>query len=358
MSKNDIAVVNQVVNDKYAIYEGDCMELIKSVSSDQIHFGIHSPPFISLYKFSDYDRDLSNSEGADFWQHYGFLISELYRVTMPGRLHAVHCMDLVASKRMHGEIGILDFRGDIIRAYQKAGWIYSGATVIWKNAAAAQARTKSHRLNHSQIVKDANICGPALCDYLLAFRKPGVNAEPISGCIPEYVGDGDYPIIPTRTDPIYDKQSDEEIMQRATGAYPELLEPTGAPDRQKWTNANDTKNWYSIETWRMYASPVWTDIRQNRVLRYQAARDKNDLQHVSPLQLDVIERAILLWSKPGETVLTPFLGVGSEVWAAVNMDRVGIGFELKPSYWIQASRNLEELTKHKATAGTGLFDNV
>lgn len=299
-----IKVVDQVITDDYAIYQGDSCEVIRAIPGDSIHFGIHSPPFEGLYKFSNYDRDISNNDGPQFWEHYAFLIQELLRVTMPGRLHAVHVMQLPTSKIRHGHIGMRDFRGEVIRAYEDAGWIFHSEVCIWKDPVVAQQRTKSIRLLHKQIVKDSTISGQGLADYIVTFRKPGDNPEPVSGCFDRYSG-------------------------------------TDEPDRGKYTTAMDGRNWYSIEVWQRYASPVWTDINQTRTLQYRGGRDEKDEQHISPLQLDVIERCIDLWSNPSDTVLTPFLGIGSEVFCAVQMGRKGIGIELKPSYFAQAKRNLE-----------------
>lgn len=302
---SDVHCVDQVVTPDYAIYQGDSCEVIRAIPGDSIHFGVHSPPFEGLYKFSNFDRDMSNNEGAQFWEHYQFLISELLRVTMPGRLHSVHCMQLPMSKIRHGNIGMRDFRGEIIRAYEDAGWIFHSEVCIWKDPVVAQQRTKSIRLLHKQIVKDSTISGQGLADFIVTFRKPGENPEPVSGCFSQWIGDGD------------------------------------GPDPAKYTTATDGRNWYSIEVWQRYASPVWSDINQTRTLQYRGGRDAKDEQHISPLQLDVIERCIDLWSNPGDTVLTPFLGIGSEVYAAVEMGRKGIGIELKPSYFAQAKRNLE-----------------
>ena len=296
---------DQVVTDRYGIYHGDACELIRAVPGDSIGFGVHSPPFEGLYKFSNSERDISNNEGGTFYEHYGFLIAELFRVTKPGRLHAVHCMQLPTSKTRDGFIGMRDFRGEIIRAYIAAGWIFHSEICIWKDPVVAQQRTKSIRLLHMQIVKDSAISGQGLADYVVVFRKPGDNAEPVSGGFDRYIGD-----------------------------------PKDEPDRSKYTMPMDARNWYSIEVWQRYASPVWTDIRQSRTLQYRAARDEKDEQHISPLQLDVIERCIDLWSNPGDTVLTPFMGIGSEVYCAVEMNRFGIGFELKPTYYAQAVRNI------------------
>lgn len=310
-----VKCVDQVITDDYAIYQGDSCDVIRAIPGDSIHFGVHSPPFEGLYKFSNFDRDISNNDGPDFWAHYAFLIQELYRVTMPGRIHAVHVMQLPTSKTRHGFIGMRDFRGEVIRAYQDAGWIFHSEVCIWKDPVVAQQRTKSIRLLHKQIVKDSTISGQGLADYIVSFRKPGENPEPVSGCFDEWHGEGD------------------------------------GPDPAKFTTPTDGRNWYSIEVWQRYASPVWADINQTRTLQYRGGRDEKDEVHISPLQLDVIERCIDLWSNPGDTVLTPFLGIGSEVYCAVEMGRKGIGIELKPSYFAQAVKNIAGLERHQ----TGLF---
>ena len=302
-----INAVDQVVTDQYAIYQGDSCEIIRALPGDSIGFGIHSPPFEGLYKFSNFDRDISNNDGPQFWEHYAFLIQEMLRVTMPGRLHSVHVMQLPMSKIRHGHIGMRDFRGEVIRAYEDAGWIFHSEVCIWKDPVVAQQRTKSIRLLHKQIVKDSTISGQGLADYVVTFRKPGDNPEPVAGCFDQYIGEGD------------------------------------GPDPAKYTTPTDGRNWFSIEVWQRYASPVWTDINQTRTLQYRGGRDEKDEQHISPLQLDVIERCIQLWSNPGDTVLTPFLGIGSEVYCAAKMGRKGIGIELKPSYFKQAVKNLDRI---------------
>jgi len=313
--------VDQKVTDEYAIYLGDSCDLLRAIPDNSIGFGIHSPPFEGLYKFSNSVRDISNNDGDDFWRHYGFIISELLRVTKPGRLCAVHCMQLPTSKTRHGHIGIRDFRGEIVRAYEDAGWYFHSEVCIWKDPVVAQQRTKSLRLLHKQIVKDSAMSGQGLPDYVVTFRKPGDNPDPVAGPFEEFVGDP-------------------------------AAEPASVDSRiMSGRSAEDAKKWYSIEVWQRYASPVWMDINQTRTLQYRGGRDEKDEQHISPLQLDVIERCIHLWSNPGDTVLTPFMGIGSEVYAAVEMGRRGVGIELKPSYYAQAVRNLEGLKKKQS----GLF---
>jgi len=315
-----INAVEQIVTPEYAIYQGDACELIRAIPGDSIHFGIHSPPFEGLYRFSNFDRDISNNDGPQFWEHYAFLIAELLRVTRPGRLHSVHCMQLPMTKITHGHIGMRDFRGEIVRAYEDAGWIFHSEVCIWKDPVVAQQRTKSIRLLHAQIFKDSTISGQGLADYVLTFRKPGDNAEPISGPFQQFVGTG-------------------------VDISPEAYERDKAGRAGDGKEAWPYETWKSILIWQRYASPVWMDIDQTRTLQYRGGRDEKDEVHISPLQLDVIERCIDLWSLPGETVLTPFLGIGSEVYCAVEMGRKGVGFELKPSYFRQAERNLSDLNR-------------
>lgn len=313
---NNVNVIDQFIGTNHAIYHGDACELIKGVPDNSIDFGIHSPPFEGLYKFTNSDRDVSNNEGAGFWQHYQFLIRDMLRVTRPGRLHSVHVMQLPATKGREGFIGMRDFRGDVVRAYQAAGWIMHSEVCIWKDPVVAQQRTKSIRLLHKQLCKDSSISGQGLADYLVTFRKPGVNEERIAGELTHYAGDG---------------------VDVSREAYDRQAAQTLADGREPWP----FKTWVSIMTWQRYASPVWSDIRQTRTLQYRSARDEKDELHISPLQLDVIERAMQLWSNPGDTVLTPFMGIGSEVYVAVETGRRGIGFELKDSYFKQAKANID-----------------
>jgi hypothetical protein len=319
---DEIKAVDQTITPEYAIYQGDSCEIMRAIPGDSIHFGIHSPPFEGLYKFSNYDRDISNNEGAGFWEHYAFLIQELHRVTMPGRLHAVHCMQLPMSKIRHGNIGMRDFRGEIVRAYEDAGWIFHSEVCIWKDPVVAQQRTKSIRLLHKQIEKDSTISGQGLADYMLMFRKAGDNPEPVAGMFDQFVGTG---------------------LDISREAYDRHAAQTRAEGREAWP----FEKWVSILVWQRYASPVWMDIDQTRTLQYRGGRDEKDEQHISPLQLDVIERCIDLWTNPGDVIITPFLGIGSEVYCAVKMGRRGIGCELKPSYFRQAAKNLDTLKEER-----------
>lgn len=315
----NIKAVDQVVRPEYAIYHGDSCELIRGVPDDSIHYGLHSPPFIGLYKFTNSQRDISNNEGDEFYRHYSFIIRELLRVTMPGRLHSVHVMQLPATKTHDGYIGVRDFRGAVIRAYEEAGWIFHSEVCIWKDPVVAQQRTKSIRLLHKQLAKDSTISGQGLADYIVTFRKPGDNADPVAGELERFVGD----------------DSLDVSMEAYTRHCAELEREGKTP----WP----FRQWRSIMTWQRYASPVWSDIRQTRTLQYRSARAEQDEAHISPLQLDVIERCIDLWSNPWETVLTPFMGIGSEVYGAVAASRRGVGFELKDTYFAQAVKNLAEL---------------
>lgn len=310
-------VIDQVITNTYAMYHGDSCDVMAGLPDDCMHYGLHSPPFEGLYKFTNSLRDVSNNEAGDFWEHYRFIIRELLRVTMPGRLHSVHCMQLPATKGREGFIGFRDFKGEIIRAYEAEGWHPHSEVCIWKDPVIAQQRTKSIRLLHKQLVKDSNYSGQGLADYVVTFRKPGDNPEPIAGGLTRFVGD-----------------NSTDVSREAYDAHCATLKGDG---REPWP----FKTWVSIMTWQRYASPVWNDIRQTRVLQYRNGRDEKDEKHISPLQLDVIDRCVELWSNPGERVFSPFAGIGSEVYGAVEMGRFGIGIELKDSYFRQAVLNLE-----------------
>lgn len=304
-----MAVNDQVITDKYAIYLGDCVEGMHALPDNSIHLSIYSPPFGGLYHYSSSERDLSNCDDYDkFFDHYAFVVRELARITLPGRISCVHCMDVPKSNS--GTDALIDFPGDIIRLHEREGWEFTGRRAIWKEPLAVRLRTMQKNLAHASLVADSADCGVASADYLLTFRKKGNNPVPIEHSIGmmEYAGEREVPH--------------------------ELHKYRGWSGKQ-------TENRYSHWIWRNYASSFWDDIRMNRVLPYKAARDKEDEKHVHPLQLDVIERCVQLWSNPGEKVLTPFMGVGSEVYMPVMLGRKGIGFELKQSYYNQAKRNVE-----------------
>lgn len=303
-------VVDQVVTDEYAIYHGDCMEVMPTLPDESIHLSVYSPPFGGLYHYSSSDRDLSNSRDYDeFFEHYGFVVEELARLTMPGRLTGVHCMDIPSGNT--GTDTLVDFPGDIIRLHARLGFRYVARYAVWKEPLGVRNRTMAKNLAHKTIVEDSSRCSVASADYLLMFRKKGDN-----------------PVAITHPNGLLEYAGEREIPR-------DLL-----PYRE-WAG-NQIENRYSHWIWRQYASAFWDDVRIDRVLPYKAARDKDDEKHVHPLQLDVIERCVHLWSNPGENVFTPFMGIGSEVYGAVVNGRRGIGVELKESYYRQAVKNVAE----------------
>jgi len=305
-----VAVLDQRIESEYAIYNGDCMEVMPTLPDGSVHLSVYSPPFAGLYVYSSSERDLSNARDyGQFLEHYGYVVRELHRVTMPGRMTAVHCMDVPESNTGKGD-ALRDFPGDIIRLHRDLGWDYAARYHVWKEPLTVRNRTMTKGLAHKTIVDDATRCSVASADYLLVFRKRGDNPVPVAHPVglTEYAGE--------RVPPA------------------ELLKYRG------WTG-NQIENRYSHWVWRQYASAFWDDVRLDRVLPFREARDEEDEKHVHPLQLDVIDRMVCLWSNPGETILTPFMGVGSEVYSAVRGGRRGIGVELKRSYYLQAIRNME-----------------
>ena len=275
---------------------GDSCERLAEIPDESVGLSVYSPPFASLFTYSPSPRDLGNNASRDeFFEHYGFIIRENLRVTIPGRICAVHVQQLATTKATHGVIGLTDFRGEVIRAYMGAGWIFHGEVTVDKDPQAQAIRTKAHALMFVTKNRDSSMTRPAMADYLLLFRKPGDNPVPI------------------KTD-------------------------------------------VSNDEWIQWARPVWLDIRETNTLNARVAREDADEKHLCPLQLDFIERVIRLWSNPGEVVLTPFLGIGSEVHTAVRLGRRGVGIELKPSYWRTAVNNLRALDEEMA-AGT-LFEGA
>lgn len=304
-----MAIEEQCVGDKYAIYRADCIELMAKLPKESIHLSVYSPPFGGLYHYSSNEHDLSNCDDyGQFFEHYAFVVRELHRLTLPGRMTAVHCMDVPSGNS--GCDYMIDFPGDIIRLHEKEGWRYCARYSVWKEPLAVRNRTMAKNLAHKTIVDDSSKCSNASADTLLVFRRSGKNEVPIAHPVGllNYAG--------------------ERIMPA------ELLPYRG------WTG-NQIENRFSHWIWRQYASAFWDDIRMNRVLPFRGARDSEDEKHVHPLQLDVIDRVITLWSNPGENVLTPFMGVGSEVYSAVTQGRRGIGAELKASYYRQAVKNMQ-----------------
>ena len=304
-----MAIGAQAITDQYALYLGDCMEVMETMPDESVDLSIYSPPFGGMYVYSSSDRDLSNYANTDdFFKHYEFIVRELFRLTPSGRMTAVHCMDIPTGNS--GCDNLFDFSGEIIRLHQKIGFHYVARYHVWKEPLAVRNRTMMKSLHHKTLVNDSSRCSVANADYLLVFRKRGENQVPVEhpNGLMEYAGEREIPS--------------------------ELLSHRGY-------TGNQIKNIYSHWIWRQYASAFWDDVRIDRVLPFHEAREEGDEKHIHPLQLDVIDRALVLWSNPGETVFTPFMGVGSEVYGAVMNNRKGIGVELKDSYYRQAVQNVE-----------------
>ncbi len=279
--------IDSCITDRFALYNGDSCEILTDIPDDSVHYEIFSPPFASLYTYSNSERDLGNCRSDDeFLEHFEFIARELYRVLMPGRLVSIHCMNFPAMKERDGYIGIKDFRGDLIRLFQKCGFIYHSEVCIWKDPVTAMHRTKAIGLLHKQLKKDSAISRQGIPDYLVTMRKPGDNAEPV-------------------------------------------------------THTNES---FPVNIWQRYASPVWDDINPSDTLQARSCRDEKDEKHICPLQLTVIRRGINLWTNPGDVVLTPFMGIGSEAVVALEQGRKAIGIELKPSWYRQAVRNCRGVT--------------
>ena len=272
------------IGEEYALYNGDSAEVLKMMPDESVHYIIYSPPFQSLYVYSNSDRDLGNCRtAAEFYEQFHFIGTELFRLLKPGRLMSFHCMNLPTSKERDGYIGIRDFRGELIKFFQNIGFIYHSEVVIWKDPVTAMQRTKALGLLHKQLKKDSCLSRQGIPDYLVTMRKPGDNPERV-------------------------------------------------------THTNES---FPVSMWQRYASPVWMDINPNDTLQYKSARENKDERHICPLQLPVIQRGIELWTNPGDIVLTPFMGIGSEVYTAVKMGRRGVGVELKDSYYRQAVANVK-----------------
>lgn len=303
--------MNQTIADSYALYHGDCIDVMKGLKDNSIHLSVYSPPFGGLYNYSSSERDLSNCKDYDeFFTHYEFVVKEIERLTMPGRITCVHCMDVPTGNS--GVDNLMDFPGDIIRLHRRLGFNYIARYHVWKEPLGVRNRTMAKNLAHKTIVEDSSRCSVASADYLLCFRKIGENKIPIKHPhgLSGYAGE---------------RQIPHELLPW-----------------KNWTG-NQIENRYSHWIWRQYASAFWDDVRISRVLPFKESRDQEDEKHVHPLQLDVIERCVVLWSNPGEIVLTPFMGVGSEVYGAVINGRRGIGIELKESYYRQSVKNMESI---------------
>lgn len=315
-----MAVLKQLVTDKFAAYHGDSCEVLPTLPDESVHLSLYSPPFGGmLYQYSSNPADLSNTKNyKEFFDHYGYIVRGLHRVTMPGRMTAVHCTDVFQSNG--NDHTIIDFPGDLIKCHEENGWKYVARMHIWKEPLMVRNRTMLKSLHHKTLCEDSTKVSIANADYLLAFRRSGQNPVPVKhprGLL-NYAGSQEVPS--------------------------ELLEWKGY-------RGNQIKNEYSQWVWRQYASSNWFDVRIDRTLgtgaslyaANKADKDEPDEKHMHPLQLDVIERCIVLWSNPGETVLTPFMGIGSEVYGAVVNGRRGIGIELKPAYYKQAVKNLQAI---------------
>lgn len=283
-------VLNQVIRENYSLYNGDSCEIMTTIPDNSIHYSIFSPPFADLYVYSNSERDMGNCKSkSEFYEHFRFIVKELYRIMMNGRLVSFHCMNLPTSKQRDGFIGITDFRGELIRLFEECGFIYHSEVCIWKDPVIAMQRTKALGLLHKQIKKDSAMCRQGIADYLVTMRKPGDNPEKI-------------------------------------------------------THTNES---FPVKVWQNYASPVWMDINPSNTLQRTSAREEKDEKHICPLQLDVIERGINLWTNPNDIVFTPFMGIGSEIYQALKMGRRGIGIELKESYYNQAVLNCDNVEKVK-----------
>lgn len=309
-------VLNQKVGENYAVYNADTVEVARALPDESVDFSVFSPPFSSLYTYSNSDRDMGNVKSdEEFWAQYRFLIKEQFRVMRTGRNIAIHCMNLPSSKQHDGFIGIKDFRGDIIREYQKAGFIYHSEVCIWKCPVVAMTRTKALGLLHKTIKKDSSMSRMGIPDYIVTMRKPGVNEKPVAGGFKYYVGDNP----------------------------PQGFTKVDREDGSHFWMPSDANT--SVDVWQKYASPIWDDINQTDTLNFREGRASDDERHICPLQLDVIERCLQLWSIEGDVVWTPFMGIGSEVYMALKMGRKAIGAELKPSYFELALRNIAQAEK-------------
>lgn len=305
------SVIDQVATDRYCLYNGDCIEVMRHLPAASIGLSVYSPPFGGLYNYSSDERDLSNCVDYDqFFEHYGYCVDEIARLTMPGRCSAVHCMDVPTGNT--GSDSYIDFPGDIIRLHQRLGFAFVARHAIWKEPLWVRNRTLQKNLAHRTAVDDATLCGVASADYLLIFRKRGENRVPVAnptGFL-EYAGD--------------DSKMPNDIR------------------RLRGFDGDQKANRFSHWIWRRYASSIWDDVRMGRILPFVESKDEEDEKHVHPLQLDVIDRIIQMRSNPNEIVFTPFMGVGSETYCAVAKGRRAIGVELKTSYYRQAVKNMVE----------------
>lgn len=326
----------QLITDNYAVYCSDCMEIIKEMPNNSIDLSVYSPPFAGLYNYSSSERDFSNCESKEqFLEMYSFLIAEMSRITKSGRINAVHVTDV------HTNTGrIWDFPGEVIKIHESFGFEYHNRITIWKEPLKVRMRTMVQSLMHKFIVEDSTKCFPAMPDYVLIFKKRGENQIPVThpNGLLDYPYFGEIPFL--------------EAHKRTYGNYEDF--------RKKWIGfaGDQRENKLSHLTWQRYASSVWDDVRIDNVLPFKDSKEEDDEKHVHPLQLDVIDRIIYLYTNPGEVVFTPFMGVGSEVFSAVSLDRKGIGVELKDSYYKQSILNLKEAKRRFLhTKQKSIFDN-
>src|SRR3990167_5019038 len=304
-----MAITEQLNTDRYSIYLGDCMEVLPKLVKDSIDLSIYSPPFGGLYHYSSSERDLSNALDRDeFFEHYEFVVKEIHRLTKPGRMSAVHSTDIASGNS--GLDHLYDFSGDVIRLHEKVGFRLIARYHIWKEPLTVRNRTMTKSLSHKMLTEDSTRCSIANADQLLVFRRSGKNTLPVIHL------DG---------------------LKHYAGSRPM---PAEAMEYRNWTGSQ-LENKFSHWIWRQYASAFWDDVRIDRVLPHRQAKDEEDEKHCHPLQLDVIDRCLTLWSNPGEVVLTPFMGVGSEVYGALKNRRKAIGIELKPGYYRQAVKNIQ-----------------
>ena len=325
-----MSCIRQENTENYSIYNGDCVEVMKSLPSNSIDLSVYSPPFSDLFTYSDHIADMGNTANYDeFFKQYKYAIKELFRITRDKRLTVIHCKDLPLFKWKDGFVGMQDFSGDIIKAYQEEGWIYHSRVTIWKDPVVEMQRTKAQKLLYKELCKDSTTSAQAAADYLIIMRKPILDESNIV--------------------PVQSGESERFYDYVGSSMY--------APAQQeinKGRTQEEKERLYSISVWQRYASPVWFDINQSNCLNVRRAKDEKDEKHMCPLQLDVIERAIELWSNPNEIVFTPFMGIGSEVYSAIKMGRKGVGVELKSSYYDVAVENIKSAVKNKAS----LFDDM
>lgn len=346
-------IKDQIITENYAAYNGDCMHVLPTLENESIHLVVYSPPFAGLYNYSSHENDFSNCESKEqFLQQYEFLVTELSRVTMKGRINAVHVTEVIQNNGQSW-----DFPGEVIKMHERNGFDYAGRITVWKEPLKVRMRTMVKSLMHKLIVEDATKCFPAQPDYILLFRKRGENPVPVEHPFGMFNYAGATPLLPAHLGtyglPIadFDFSSDfgDGLEAYSWASFKAL--------QRKYRDHQDPKtNKCSHIVWQRYASSVWDDIRIDNVLPFRDGKDEDDEKHVHPLQLDVIDRVVELWSNPGEIVLTPFAGVGSEGYSPVSLKRKAIMIELKESYFKQLGLNMKEaIARFKENVQAELF---